>query len=215
VNANAHLLPAVDAYIAKSPAFAQPILERIRESVHAAVPDVEEAMKWSMPFFVYKGIILANMAAFKQHASFGIWKENVQPLMKPEVEKRGSNADGGGGMGSFGKLTSLKDLPSKAELKLVLAQAARKIDTGERAKNWTRPPKPPKPEAAVPPALAVALDKNKTASSNFKAMSASCRREYCEWIAEAKREQTRDQRVATAIEWIAAGKSRNWKYQNC
>ncbi|MES2393340.1 MAG: YdeI/OmpD-associated family protein [Acidobacteriota bacterium] len=215
MKATAHLLPAVDAYIAKAPAFAQPILERLREAVHAAVPDVEEAIKWSMPFFMYKGIILANMAAFKQHASFGIWKENVQPLMKPNVEKRGKNGDGGGGMGSFGKLTDLKDLPTKAALKQVLVEAARKIDTGERDKNWSRPPKAAKPEAEVPASLAAALKKNKAAATGFKAMTPSCRREYCEWITEAKREETRDKRVATAVEWIAEGKSRNWKYQNC
>lgn len=215
MKSSAHLSPAIDAYIAKAPAFAQPILEHLREVVHAAVPEVEETTKWSMPFFVYKGIILANMAAFKEHCSFGIWKENVQPLMKPDVEKRGKNADAGGGMGSFGKVTALKDLPSKADLKKVLVEAARKIDAGERTKNWTRPPKPAKPEAEVPAALAEALRKNRTAGENFKGMSASCRREYCDWIAEAKREETRDKRVATAVEWIAEGKSRNWKYQNC
>jgi len=199
----------VDAYIAKAQPFAQPILEKLRQSVHEAVPEVEETMKWSMPFFMYKGIILGNMAGFKQHCSFGIWKENVQPLMKEGVEARG------GGMGSFGKLTSVKDLPAKKDFKAVLVEAARKIDTGERDKNWSRPKKAAKPEAEVPLALAAALKKSKAAAKHFEAMSPSCRREYCEWIAEAKRDETRDSRVATAIEWISEGKHRNWKYEKC
>jgi uncharacterized protein YdeI (YjbR/CyaY-like superfamily) len=202
-------LLAVDEYIAKAKPFAQPILTHLREAIHNAVPEVVESMKWSMPFFSYRGIILGNIAGFKEHCSFGVWKENVQPLMKEGVEERG------GGMGSFGKLTSLDDLPRDRELKAVLLEAARKIEQGERTKNWERPAKAPKPEAEVPEALAAALKKNKAAGKNFAAMSPSCRREYCEWIGEAKREETRVKRVETALEWIAEGKSRNWKYQNC
>jgi len=201
--------PGVDSYIAKARPFAQPILTHLRTVIHDAVPEVEETVKWSMPFFVYRGIILANIAGFKEHCSFGIWKENVQPLMKDGVEERG------GGMGSFGKLTSMDDLPATKALKAVLVEAARKIEQGERTKNWERPVKKAKPEAEVPEALAAALKKNKTAARQFAALSPSCRREYCEWIAEAKREETREKRVATAVEWIGEGKSRNWKYQNC
>jgi uncharacterized protein YdeI (YjbR/CyaY-like superfamily) len=198
--------PGVDAYIAEAKPFAQPILTHLREVIHQAVPDVEEAVKWSMPFFVYRGIILANIAGFKEHCSFGVWKENVQPLMKEGVEERG------GGMGSFGKVTTLSDLPSAKDLKAVLLEAAGKIERGERTKNWERPVKKAKPEAAVPDALAAALNKNKDAAGKFAAMSPSCQREYCVWIGEAKREETRHKRVATAIEWISEGKQRNWKY---
>lgn len=204
-------LPAVDAYIAKSAPFAQPILEKLRATLHSAVPNADEAIKWSMPFFIYKGIILANMAAFKGHCSFGIWKENVQPLMK----KDGADKDGGGGMGSFGKLQSLDDLPPAKELKRVLVEAARKIDSGERNANWTRPAAKKRAPAEVPDALAAALKKNKAAATNFSAMSPSCQREYCQWIADAKRDETRNKRVVSAIEWISEGKSRNWKYQSC
>jgi uncharacterized protein YdeI (YjbR/CyaY-like superfamily) len=200
---------AVDEYIARAKPFAQPILRRLREVIHKAVPEVEETVKWSMPFFMYRGIILANIAGFKEHCSFGIWKENVQPLMKDGVEERG------GGMGSFGKLTSLDDLPPDKALKAVLLEAAGKIERGERTKNWERPVKKAKPEAEVPAALAAALKKNKVAGKQFAAMSPSCRREYCEWVSEAKREETRAKRVETAVEWIAEGKSRNWKYENC
>ena len=204
-------IPAVDAYIAKAAPFAQPILERLRETVHKAVPDVEEAMKWSMPFFVYKGIILANMAAFKQHCSFGIWKENVQPLMK----KAAAEKDPAGGMGSFGKIKSLDGLPPAKELKRILVEAARKIDTGERSTNWARTAPKKSVNIEVPEALASALKKNKTTAATFAAMSPSCQREYSDWIAEAKRDETRDKRVATAMEWISEGKKRNWKYENC
>lgn len=204
-------LPAVDAYIAKAPAFAQPILTQIRKLVHKTIPEAEEAIKWSMPFFLYRGIIIGNIAAFKEHCSFGLWNENVQGVVQDGVEKRG------GGMGSFGKLTSLANLPSDAKLKPLLLEAARKIEAGERTKNWagrTKKDKPAKP-VEVPEALAAALKKNKAASKNFETMSPSCRREYAEWIAEAKREETREKRIVTAIEWISEGKQRNWKYQNC
>jgi uncharacterized protein YdeI (YjbR/CyaY-like superfamily) len=200
---------AIDLYIAKAAPFAQPILWHLREVIHAAVPGVEEAVKWSMPFFVYKGIILGNMAAFKAHCSFGVWKENVQGLMQEGVERRGE------GMGSFGKLTSVADLPKDKDLKALLKEAARKIDAGERTKSWVRPVKKKAAEVEVPAALAAALKKDKAAAKNFAGMSPSCRKEYCLWIGDAKREETREKRVATAVEWIAEGKSRNWKYENC
>jgi uncharacterized protein YdeI (YjbR/CyaY-like superfamily) len=129
--------------------------------------------------------------------------------MKEGVEERG------GGMGSFGKLKSIEDMPSQAELNAVLVEAARKIEVGERTRNWERPVKKARPEAEVPEALAAAFEKNKAAGKAFAALSPSCRREYCVWIGEAKRKETLEKRVATALEWIAEGKSRNWKYEKC
>ena len=126
--------PAVDAYIERAAPFAQPVLQHLREVVHAAVPDVEETLKWSMPFFLYKGIILAHIAAFKAHCSFDIWKGDLQPAAR-EVERSGQRS-GDQGMGSFGKLTSLKDLPADRTLKAMLVASAGKIDRGERTKNW-------------------------------------------------------------------------------
>jgi uncharacterized protein YdeI (YjbR/CyaY-like superfamily) len=200
---------AVDVYINKSKPFAQPVLTHLRELVHAAVPDVEEAIKWSMPFFLYQGIILSNMAAFKEHCSFRIWKEDAQSLVKESVAERGS------GMGDLGRLQSLDDLPADKDLKKLLVEAAKKIASGDRTKNWEGRAKKQPTEIEVPEAFATALKKNKTASKNFEGMSPSCRREYCDWIAEAKREETREKRVATALEWIGEGKSRNWKYEKC
>ncbi len=198
---------AVDAYIATATPFAQPILAHLRALIHRAVPEVQEAVKWGMPFFVYRGIILANTAGFKEHCSFGIWKENVQPLLK------GAEKDAGGGMGSFGRISAMEDLPAEKKLKAVLLEAARKIEQGERTKSLERPVKKAKPEAEIPEAFAAALGKDEPARERFQALSASCRREYCEWIGEAKREETRAKRVATAVEWIREGKGRNWKYK--
>lgn len=197
-------LPAVDAYIAKAAPFAQPVLTHIRELMHKAVPDVEEAIKWSMPFFLVNGIILGNMAAFKEHCSFALWNDKVR-AQKSDRE----------GMGNFGKLHSLKDLPGDKTLKPLIVEAAEKIKSGQRSKNWTGGQKKERREAEMPEALAAALKKNKTAARQFAAMSPSARREYCEWIAEAKREETREKRVATAVEWITEGKRRNWKYETC
>jgi hypothetical protein len=198
---------AVDAYIAKAGEFARPVLEFLREVVHAGAPGVVEEMKWSMPFFVYKGVILGNMAAFKAHCSFGLWGPDVVGTLREDGVARGGN------MGSFGKITSVKELPSRAKLVGYVRLAAKAIADGDRTKAWSRP-KVAKAEAEVPKELAVALKKNKAAGKSFEAMTPGYRREYCQWIAEAKREETREKRVATAVEWIAEGKSRNWKYES-
>ena len=204
--------PKVDAYIEKAQPFAQPILNHLRKLVHRGCPDVEEAIKWSMPFFVYRGAILANMAAFKQHCSFGFWGEEIGGLLR----EAGVVQDGG--MGSLGKITGVKDLPTEKEMLRWVREAAGFIDRGEytspiAARN--RVVKAPKPAPKTSPEFAAALKKNRKASAVFEAFSPSCKREYLEWIAEAKRDETRDKRIAQAVEWIAEGKQRNWKYQNC
>jgi uncharacterized protein YdeI (YjbR/CyaY-like superfamily) len=197
----------VDAYIEKAAPFGQPVLEHLRELVHKACPDVEEAIKWSMPFFVYKGQILGNMAAFKAHCSFGLWGGEVSAVMR----KDGVLSDDG--MGKLGKITSLKDLPSDKAMLGYIKQAVAFVEDG--GKTMQRKPKEAKPEAEVPAELTAALKKNKGASATFTAFSPSCRREYVEWIAEAKRPETRDKRVVQAVEWMAEGKARNWKYEKC
>jgi uncharacterized protein YdeI (YjbR/CyaY-like superfamily) len=199
--------PKVDAYIEKAATFAQPILEHMRNLVHRACPDVEEAIKWSMPFFVYKGQNLGNIAAFKAHCSFGLWGPDAKAAM------RNDGVLPEDGMGSLGKVTSVKDMPSDKAMLGYIRLAAAFIDSG--GKTMQRKPSAPKPEAEVPSELAAALKKNKAASTTFHAFSPSSRREYIEWVAEAKRPETREKRVAQAVEWMAEGKQRNWKYQNC
>jgi len=199
---------AVDAYINKAAGFAQPILEYLREVVHAGTPGVVEEMKWSRPFFVYEGVILGNMSAFKAHCSFGLWGSEVGEVLQKDGAAQNN------GMGTFGKITSIEELPARTKLVSYVKRAAKAIDDGERTKAWSRP-RVVKAEAEVPEALTAALKKNKAAAKTFEAMTPGCKREYCQWIAEAKREETRAKRVATAVEWIAEGKSRNWKYESC
>jgi uncharacterized protein YdeI (YjbR/CyaY-like superfamily) len=199
----------VDAYIAKSQPFAQPILSHIRELAHKACPEVEEAIKWSMPFFQLRGIVLGHMAAFKQHCSISFWG----PEMNAILNKAGLHSEDG--MGSLGKITSLKDLPSDKEMLGYYRHAAELILTGQRTKSLERPKKAPKAAPEVPAELAAALKKNKTAAKIFAEFSPSCKREYIDWIVEAKRPETKEKRVTQAVEWIAEGKQRNWKYQNC
>jgi hypothetical protein len=202
-------LPAVDAYIASAAPFAQPILTHVRKLVHKAVPDVEEDIKWSRPFFVYRGIILGNMAAFKQHCSVGLWGSEVAAKLRDDgILSREA-------MGVLGRLTSPDDLPGDREFVSYLRAGAAAIADGTRTTSYSRPSKAPKPPPEVPVALTAALQKNKLASKNFAAMPPGSQREYCEWIAEAKRDETRDKRVATAVEWIAENKRRNWKYESC
>jgi hypothetical protein len=201
------MIVAVDAYINEAAEFAQPVLWYVREVVHAGAPGVVEEIKWSMPFFVYKGVILGNMAAFKAHCSFGLWGPDVVGTLRADGVAQGGN------MGSFGKVTSVKDLPSRAKLVAYVKLAAKAIDDGTRTKAWSRP-KVAKAEVAIPEALAAALKKNKVVAKKFDAMTPGYRREYCDWIADAKRDETREKRVTTAMAWIAEGKGRNWKYES-
>ena len=196
--------PRVDAYIARQKDFAQPILAHLREVVHAACPEVEETLKWSSPHFMYRGAMMCGMAAFKEHAIFGFWKGALIDGVSP------NRNNGGEAMGNFGKLTSVKDLPAKRDLTGLIRQAMR---LNEEGVTVPRPKTGPKPEAAVPAVLKAALSKNKKAATQFAAFSPSHRREYVEWIDEAKRDETKAKRVAQAVEWIAEGKGRNWKYQ--
>ncbi len=195
----------VDAYIAKAQPFARPILEHLRDQVHRACPKAEETIKWQHPFFLVEGTILCSLMAFKQHCAFGIWNREVGAALKATGAKtRGS-------MGFLGHITSVKEIPSNATLKKFLQQAEKAIHAGY--KPMSKPGKrTPKPEAKVPPVLAAALKKNKTAAENFSSMSASHRREYVEWINEAKRDETRDARVAKTIAALTEGKSRYWQY---
>jgi uncharacterized protein YdeI (YjbR/CyaY-like superfamily) len=199
-------IPAVDAYIAKAASFAQPILTELREVIHQGAPGVVEEIKWSRPFFVYEGVILANLSAFKAHCSFGLWGTDIA------AQLRADGVASSEGMGSFGKITSFEQLPPRRKLVAYVKDAAAKIATGERTKAWSRP-KVAKAEVEVPEALLAALKKNKVAAKSFETMTPGCRREYCQWIGEAKQEATRDRRAAQAVEWIAAGKNRNWKYE--
>jgi uncharacterized protein YdeI (YjbR/CyaY-like superfamily) len=194
----------VDAYIAKSADFAKPILTHLRDIVHATCPEVEETMKWSFPHFMYKGMLCA-MTSFKEHCSFGFWKGSLilgNESGEPEE-----------GMGHFGRITELSDLPSKKALTGYIKKAMKLNDDG--VKKPTPPkPKTPKP-IVIPDDLTKALQGNAKARATFENFSPSHKREYIEWITEAKTEATRAKRLATTIEWLVEGKPRNWKYMNC
>ena len=197
---------AIDAYIAKSADFAKPILNHIRELVHAACPEVEEKMKWSFPHFDYKGEMFCSMAAFKEHCAFGFWKA---ALMKDPVLVE--NARSESAMGHLGRIGSLKELPSDKKMTAWIKEAMKLNEQGIKLPPRIKPLV--KKEMAVPDVMKKALSKNKKASQQFEAASYSYKKEYIMWIEEAKTEETRDKRLATAIEWIAEGKGRNWKYE--
>lgn len=196
--------PRVDAYIANSAEFAQPILEHLRAIVHAACPDVEETMKWSFPHFQYQGM-LCSMASFKAHCAFGFWKAK---LIVEQGDDKTEQA-----MGQFGRLASIKDLPGKKALTAYIKLAMKLNVDGVKA--------PARQRAATPRALAVpayfsrALAAEPAAKANFAAFSPSQKREYVDWLDDAKTEATRERRMATAVEWIGEGKRRNWKYETC
>jgi len=197
--------PRLDAYIAKSGEFARPILRHLRALIHESCPTVEETMKWSHPSFVLDGRILCGIAAFKAHCTFGFWHQEMQKVLERDLGKANDAA------GLLGRITQVADLPDDATMRRYLKQAAALMASAAPA----RPAGKPKPALAMPADLAAALKKNKAAGKAFENFSPSHRREYIEWITEAKREETRQKRLATALEWLAEGKPRNWKYMNC
>jgi len=191
--------PRVDAYIAGVPDFARPILEHLRAATHAACPEAIEDIKWSRPHFMLDGKILAGMSAFKAHCSYALWHG--------QGEQKTTE-----GMGQFGRLESLRDLPAKTELKKRIQEAAALIRAGAPSRMAD---KKPRPKLEAPPEMLAALKAHPAARKTFDAFPPSKQRDYIEWIVEAKREETRDKRLAQAMEWLAEGKARHWKYENC
>jgi uncharacterized protein YdeI (YjbR/CyaY-like superfamily) len=188
----------IDAYIRGSAAFARPILRHLRAVVHEGCPDVEETIKWGMPHFDHHGI-MCSMAAFKAHCAFGFWHAKE---VLGEALVRDS-------MGAFGRITSIDDLPSRRTLVAYVRKAARLREAGVKLERRRRTGPPPR----TPSDLAAALRGNPRAAKVFRGFSPSMRREYIEWITEAKTDATRLRRLATALEWIAEGRERQWKYQ--
>jgi uncharacterized protein YdeI (YjbR/CyaY-like superfamily) len=191
--------PRIDAYIEKAQPFARPILEKVRERVHAVVPDIEEAMKWSHPTYCIGGKIVMGMASFKAHAAVHFWRGQELGL-----------AAKNGAMGQLGKLTSVADLPP--DLDDLIRKAAQLSATAPAPRKPKHPPKPP---PALHPEFAEALAKAPKAKAVLDSFPASAQRDYLEWVAEAKQDATRSKRIATAIEWLTEGKRRHWKYENC
>lgn len=192
--------PRVDAYIEKSADFAKPILTHLRSVIHESCPDVEETIKWGAPTFMHHGI-LCGMAVFKQHCALNLWKGALV------LDGNGKSADA---MGQFGRIMSVKDLPAKRVMVGYLKQAVKLNEQGVKTPNRSGKPKALPP---MPAELTAALAKNRTAKAAFDAFSPSRKREYIDWISEAKGEDTRQRRLTQAIEWISEGKSRNWKYE--
>lgn len=193
----------VDAYISNSAAFAKPILIHLRDLIHTACPGIRETIKWSFPHFDYKGM-LCSMASFKEHCAFGFWKS---ALMKDAREMLGKNEYA---MGHLGKIMSLKDLPPDKKIIAWIKEAVKLND--DNVKLPERKKTESKKEIEIPDALQKALNKNKIAATTFSNFSPSHKYEYLEWITGSKTEETRNKRIATAIEWLTEGKSRNWKY---
>jgi len=193
--------PRIDAYIDRQAEFARPILRHLREILHAACPECEETLKWSMPSFLYKGKILASFAAFKAHASFGYWNDS---MLSEDAKNRSA-------MGQFGQLAALDDLPDRTTLIALTRQSMALIDSGAKPPRATAKKAP----FTVPQDLRAAIDGTPAAAATWENFPPSCQREYVEWVTEAKRDETRAKRLAQTIEWLAEGKRRNWKYENC
>ncbi|UIP05955.1 YdeI/OmpD-associated family protein [Erythrobacter sp. SDW2] len=194
--------PRIDAYIDKAAPFAQPILTRLRELAHEALPEGTEDIKWGMPHFLVGGKNVAGISAFKAHCALVIHGDGRQA------------AKGNGGMGGYGKIASLEEIPPELKVIAAIHAARDRVAKHGSATKGSGAPKP-KPEIPMPDYFAVALEGKPEAKASFARLAPSHRREYLEWITEAKREETRAKRIASTLEWLAEGKKRNWKYENC
>ncbi len=198
--------PRVDEYIANSADFAKPILRHIRQQLHTHCPECGETIKWGFPHFDYQDKIFCGVAAFKAHCAFGFWLGSLM-----NIDAKAEKA-----MGQFGRITSMADLPDDKTFAQLIKTAMKLQESGAKAPARAKPKaEGERAPLVVPAALAAGLKKNKAANAVFEGFTYSKRKEYIEWINEAKTEATRDKRLAQALEWIAEGKSRNWKYQNC
>ncbi|MEK6322893.1 MAG: YdeI/OmpD-associated family protein [Acidobacteriota bacterium] len=200
--------PRVDAYIAKSAEFAKPILTHLRKLIHDTCPTAEETMKWSFPHFMYKGPadrsarVLCSMASFKQHCTFGFWYA--------DTGESSLEAQTGPAMGQYGRITALGDLPKDKVLIQQIKEAVKLHDAGVKPRATSRSTE--KKELEVPDYFTAALKKNKKALATFEQFNYSNKREYVEWVTEAKTDETRKKRLETAVEWMSEGKVKNWKY---
>jgi uncharacterized protein YdeI (YjbR/CyaY-like superfamily) len=194
----------VDAYIARSADFARPILTKLRKLFHQARPDIGEKMKWSFPHFEYRGIV-ASMAAFKEHVRFGFWKWK---LLSDPHNYFGGRKEGETAMNGA-RITDVSELPPD---KILIEYIREAMALNEKGVKTPRKKPASRGELKVPEDLLAALKRNKKTLATFEGFSPSHKREYVDWLMEAKHEATREKRLATAIEWMAEGKPRNWKY---
>jgi hypothetical protein len=200
---------AVDALIASAPPFSQPILLTLRALVHEAAPDVVEEVKWGRPFFSVNGVLVCQMSAFTKHCGLGFWSPKMTALLKAD------GVDGQGGSGSFGRITSMEDLPPREKLLGYIRHAADLARSGTAGSPVaSRPRTSAKEPIPVPPEFAALLAKSKPATATFEAFPPSCKREYLEWITTAKRPETRERRMTEAVSRMAAGRRFNDEYQS-
>jgi uncharacterized protein YdeI (YjbR/CyaY-like superfamily) len=195
----------IDSYIAKSAVFAQQILIHLRQLIHESCPGVVETIKWGFPHFEYKGEILCHMAAFKKHCSFGFWKASIMNDPHKLLQTIGKTA-----MGHLGQITDISTLPDDNILKEYIKEAAHLNEKG--IKLPVKPKQTDKKETPIPDYILSAISENPEALKTFQNFSPSNKRDYLEWITEAKTEETRYKRLETAVEWMGEGKIRNWKY---
>lgn len=194
----------VDEYITSAAPFARPILAHLRKLIHRACPDIEEGIKWNAPFFSHRGKILCFFAEFKAHVAFGFWHPQMKKIVAPSHRRKA-----GGGMGTFGRIATREDLPDDRALSRYL-KAAMALNEAEAKKS---PARKSRPALTAPPALAEALRRHPRAQASWLEFTPGARRDYIEWIFDAKRAETREQRLRTTLEWVAEGKRRNWKYE--
>jgi uncharacterized protein YdeI (YjbR/CyaY-like superfamily) len=197
--------PAIDEYINKSEEFARPILLHLRKIIHLACPDVEETIKWSFPNFEYKGQILCSMASFKKHCSFGFW-------LGAEMEDPENilNKVGNTNMGNFGKIINHNSLPDDNIIIKYIHEAMKLSESGTKKKTSKIKDKK---SLEIPVYIIEFIEKYPKAKVVFNNFSNSCKKEYVQWIEEAKQVSTKLKRLEKAVSMMEEGKEFNWQYK--
>jgi uncharacterized protein YdeI (YjbR/CyaY-like superfamily) len=193
--------PAVDAYIKKAPPFAKPILKQLRKIIHKGCPKVTEDIKWGAPFYLYQDRVLCATMGFKAHCALVFWKSG---LIKKKMGKKAEVE-----LKRLRRISALAELLSERELLAYVKLAMHFNEPGTKLPPRKERPTPVK----APRDLTVALRANPKALATFNAFTPTRKKDYIYWITGAKTKETRERRLETAVDWMAEGKSRNWKYE--
>ncbi|MEO9802317.1 MAG: YdeI/OmpD-associated family protein [Reichenbachiella sp.] len=193
----------IDAYLTTVSSEHRPVLELIRKTVNAVDDRIQEDWKWRAPCFSLEGLV-CWFVAFKSHVGLNFFKGAlIEDIHNAFVESE--DEDKGNRMIHFKSIdeVKVKVIQDYVKQAVLLNEQGIKIDFPKRKTLET------------PDYLIEALNKNKKAKDVFESFTDAQRKDYIEWLVEAKREETRNKRMTQAIEWIAEGKTRNWKYMNC
>jgi hypothetical protein len=194
----------INQYMAELPEWQRRMLVRLRQLIHEAAPEVEEAWRWDKPHFDNAGIMV-GLCAFKEHVAVWFHKGALLKDTKKLFEATARTEEKG--MRAY-KLHEGDKINEAAFLDLV-KQAVAVNDKGTKL----REAKPTKKALVVPEDLEQVLRKDPTAWANWEAFPVGHRRAYVEWVTDARQEETRKRRIAQSLEKIREGEQQEERHQ--